>query len=158
MQESWLIEIFLLIHILSHFRHVWLYATLWTIAFQAPLSMGFSGQEYWSVLPCPTPGDLPNPGAEPASPTLQEDSLPSEPPGKPFSDSCQKLNWISRAGPIRQLHLKWTNNSQILISFLLKTTAGLLPRTPIQNGMCEPRSRHCGLELRDPEQPVPRKN
>ena len=67
MQESWLTEIFLLIHILSHFRHVWLHATLWTIAFQAPLSMGFSRQEYWSVLPCPPPGYLPDPWIEPAS-------------------------------------------------------------------------------------------
>ena len=49
---------------------------------QAPLSMGFSRQEYWSELPCPPPGDLPNPGIEPRSPALQADSLPSEPPGK----------------------------------------------------------------------------
>ena len=45
--------------------------------------MGFSRQEYWSGLPCPPPGDLPNPRTELRSPTLQEDSLPSEPPGKP---------------------------------------------------------------------------
>ena len=50
---------------------------------QAPLSMGFSRQEYWSGLPCPPPGDLPNPGIEPMSPTLQADSLLSELPGKP---------------------------------------------------------------------------
>ena len=52
---------------------------------QAPLSMGFSRQEYQSGLPCPSPGDLPNPGIELRSPTLQADSLPSEPPGKPDS-------------------------------------------------------------------------
>ena len=57
-------------------------ATPWTVARQAPLSMGFSRQEYWSGLPCPPPGALPNPGIEPRSPTLQEDSLLSEPPGK----------------------------------------------------------------------------
>ena len=45
--------------------------------------MGFYRQEYWSGLPCPPPGDLPNPGIEPRSPALQADSLPSEPPGKP---------------------------------------------------------------------------
>ena len=45
--------------------------------------LGFSRQEYWSGLPCPPPGDLPNPGIEPRSPTLQADSSPSEPPGKP---------------------------------------------------------------------------
>ena len=53
------------------------------IACQAPLSMGFSRQEYWSELPCPPPGDLPNPETERRSPTLQADSLPSEPPEKP---------------------------------------------------------------------------
>jgi len=52
---------------------------------QAPLSMGFSRQEYWSGLPCPPPGDLPHPGIESRSPTLQVDSLPSEPPGKPMN-------------------------------------------------------------------------
>ena len=50
---------------------------------QAPLSMGFSRQEYWSGLPFPSPGDLPYPLIEPWSPALQADSLPSEPPGKP---------------------------------------------------------------------------
>ena len=56
----------------------------WTVARQAPLSMGFCWQEYWSGLPFPPPGDLPNPGIEPRSPTLQVNSLPSEPPGKSF--------------------------------------------------------------------------
>src|SRR5574340_945194 len=68
---------------LSHFSHVQLCVTLWTIACQAPLSTGFSRQEYWSGLPFLSPGDLPNPGIEPGSPELQADSLPSEPPGKP---------------------------------------------------------------------------
>ena len=62
--------------------HVQLFATPWTIAHQAPLSMGFSRQEYWSGLPFPYPGDLPNPGIEPRSPALQADALTSEPPGK----------------------------------------------------------------------------
>ena len=53
-----------------------------TVACQAPLSMGFSRQEYWSGLPSPSPGDLPNPGIEPGSPTLQAEALTSEPPGK----------------------------------------------------------------------------
>ena len=56
--------------LLSHFSRVQLFVTLWTIAHQAPLSMGFSRQEYWSVLPCPPPGDLPDPGMEPVSPAL----------------------------------------------------------------------------------------
>ena len=54
------------------------------VAHQAPLSMEFSRQEYWSGLPCPSPGDLPDPGIEPGSPTLQADSLPSESLGKPI--------------------------------------------------------------------------
>ena len=60
-----------------------LFATPWTIAYQAPPSMGFSRQECWSGLPFPSPGDLPNPGIEPRSPALQEDTLLSEPTGKP---------------------------------------------------------------------------
>ena len=56
-------------------------ATPWSVARQAPLSMGFSRQEYWSGLPFPSPGDLPDPGIEPRSPTLQAAALPFEPPG-----------------------------------------------------------------------------
>ena len=67
--------------------HVWLFATPWTVAHQAPWSMESSRQEYWSGLPFPSPGDLPNPGMEPGSPALQADSLPSEPQGKP----CETL-------------------------------------------------------------------
>ena len=55
-------------HVFNHFSHVWLFATLWTIVSQAPLSMGFSRQEYRSGFPCPLPGDLPNPGIEPMAP------------------------------------------------------------------------------------------
>ena len=61
-----------------------LFATPWTIAYQAPPSMGFSRQEHWSGLPFPSPGDLPNPGIEPWSPALQTDALRSELPGKPM--------------------------------------------------------------------------
>ena len=61
--------------------------TLWTVARQAPLSMGFSRQEYWSGLPFPSSGDLPDPGIKPGAPTLQADALTSEPPGKPNSFS-----------------------------------------------------------------------
>ena len=53
--------------VLNRFSFVWLFATLWTVALQAPLSMGFSRQEYWSELPCSPPGDLPDPGIEPMS-------------------------------------------------------------------------------------------
>ena len=57
-----------IVYVLSHFSHVQLFATLWTIACQAPLCMGFSRQEYWSGLPCPPLGDLLGPGIEPMSP------------------------------------------------------------------------------------------
>ena len=59
--------------------HVRLFATPWTVAYQAPPSMGFSRQEYWSGLPFPSPGDLPDPGIEPGSPAFQADALTSEP-------------------------------------------------------------------------------
>ena len=63
-------------------NRVQLFATSWTVAYQAPQSMEFSRHEYWSGLPFPSPGDLPNPGIEPRSSVLQADTLPSEPPGK----------------------------------------------------------------------------
>ena len=59
-----------------------LFATPWTIAYQAPPFMGFSRQGYWSGLPFPSPGDLPDPGIEPRSPTLWAGALPSKPPEK----------------------------------------------------------------------------
>ena len=61
-----------------------LFVTPWTVALPAPLSMGFSRQEYWSGLPFPSPGDFPDPGIEPRSPALQADSLQSGPPRKPI--------------------------------------------------------------------------
>ena len=61
-----------------------LFVTPWTVAHQAPPSMGSSRQEYWSGLPFPSPGDLPDPGIEPGSPALQADALTSEQPGKPY--------------------------------------------------------------------------
>ena len=75
---------------------VQLFATPWTVAHQAPPSMGFSRQEYWSGLPFPSPGDLPDPGIEPRSPALQADALTSEPPGKPqyCSEEFKKLSGV----------------------------------------------------------------
>ena len=70
-----------LVKSLSHIR---LFVTPWTVACQAPPSMGFSRQEYWNGLPFPSPGDLPDPGIKPESPALQADSLPSEPPETPI--------------------------------------------------------------------------
>ena len=73
---------------------VWLFATSCTIALQAPQSMGFSRQEYWGGCPCPLPGDLPNPGVEPRSPTFQVDSLPSEPQRKPKNIGVGSLSLL----------------------------------------------------------------
>ena len=61
---------------------VQLFATLWTVACQAPLSMGLFRQEYWSWLPFPSPGDLPDPGIEPVFPALAGGFFTTEPPGK----------------------------------------------------------------------------
>ena len=63
------------------------FANSWTVSHQAPLSLEFCRQEYWSALPFPSPGVLPDPGIKPRFPVLQTDSLPSEPPGKPQMDS-----------------------------------------------------------------------
>ena len=69
--------------VLSHFIHIQLFVTPWTVACQATRSMGFSRQEYWSGLPFPPPGDLPNPGIKSASSSLQVDSLPLSHEGSP---------------------------------------------------------------------------
>ena len=61
------------------------FAAPWTVACQAPLSMGFPRQEYWSKLPFPSPGDLPGPGFEPLSPALTGGLFTTEPPGKPLN-------------------------------------------------------------------------
>ena len=80
--------------------HVRLFATLWTVAYQAPPSMGFSRQEYWSGLPVPSPGDLPNPGIEPGSPTFQADALTSEPPGTPLNHPSGLLTCHKSTSPL----------------------------------------------------------
>ena len=73
---------------------VQLLVTPWTAAYQAPPSMGFSRQEYWSGLPFPSPGALPDPGIEPKSPTLQADALSSEPPEKPVISWLRRVNLL----------------------------------------------------------------
>ena len=76
-------------NVVKSLSHVRLFATPWTVAHQAPPFMGFPRQEYWSGLPFPSPGDLPNPGIEPRSPALQADALTSELPG-----NHGKCNWM----------------------------------------------------------------
>ena len=90
---------------LGHFSHVQLFGTLWNIVLQAPMSIGFSRQEYWSGFPCPSPGNLPNPGIKPRSPALQADALPSEPPGKPLKPRQhikKQRHYIANKGPSSQ--------------------------------------------------------
>ena len=93
-------------------------ATPWTVAHQAPLFMGFSRQEYWSGLPFPSPGDLPDPGIEPRSPALQADALPSEPQGN-------HLNLFSQPNlffvPVARWYFPWdgvTSNGMLSHSVL----------------------------------------
>ena len=84
-----------------------LFATPWTVAYQAPPSVGFSRQEYWSGLPFPSPGDLPDLGIEPGSPAFQVDTLTSEPPGKPKRRGQQKMRWLD--GITTQWTWVWVN-------------------------------------------------
>ena len=92
---------------------VQLSVTTWTVAHQAPLSMGFSRQEYWSGLPCPSPGDLPNPGIEPGSPTLQADSLPTKLQGKIYKGMLALPKRCSTQLGLPEAHRSgWTQVSQ----------------------------------------------
>ena len=86
---------------------VWFFVTPWTVARQAPLSMGFSRQEYWSGLTFPSPGDLPNPGIEPESPALQADALSSEPPGKPWR-CFRDYKWLTQVPKPRIHTMPWS--------------------------------------------------
>ena len=78
---------------LSHVSHVQLFAALQIVAHQSPLSIGFSRQEYWSGLPCPSPGHLAEPGIKPESPAFQAVFLSSEPPGSPQETFVYSQVW-----------------------------------------------------------------
>ena len=93
---------------------VQLFATSWTVALQAPPSMGFSRQEYWSGLPFPFPGNLPDPGIEHRSPGLQADSLLSEPPGKNLNRFIPCLN-----GLLTNFHLRRKGGSRRTVFLML---------------------------------------
>ena len=94
---------------LNHFSHVQLWATLWTIARQPPLSMGFSSQEYWSGLPWPSPGDLPDSGVKSRSPALQVDSLQLNHLGSP-----RILEWVAMPFPRGSSRLRDLSNPGLL--------------------------------------------
>ena len=93
-------------------------ATPWTVACQAPLSMEFSSQEYWSGLPCPPLGDLPNPGIEPRSPTLQADSLPSELSAKPKNTGLGTLSLLQGIFLTQKLNQGLLHCRQILYQLI----------------------------------------
>ena len=119
--------------VLSHFSHVRLSVTPWTVPHQAPLSMGFCRQDYSSGLPCPPPGDLPNPRTELRSPALKADSLSSEPPGNQVV-MCGCESWLIKKAECwridafelwrRLLRVPWTaRRSYQPIFATLRTTA-----------------------------------
>ena len=103
---------------LTLFSPVRLFATPWTVAHQAALSMGFSRQEYWSGLPCPPLGSLPNPGMEPRSPAWQVDSLLSEPPGKPLDTILFLYFMLCAGGEGRFGQEAWGNLSSLTKGYL----------------------------------------
>ena len=117
---------------------VWLFVTPWTVAHQAPLSMGFSRQEYWSGLPCPPPGDLPKPGIEPGSlmsPALVADSLPLVPPGKPIdtydssnNEVVMMLYWLCQS--------LWLCGSQQTVENYSRDGNTRPPDLPLEKSVC----------------------
>ena len=103
---------FTIIHNVSmSLSHVWLFVTPWTVTQWAAVSMGFSKQRYWSGLPFPPWGDLPDLGIEPGSPALQADSLLSEPPGKPWYISILILIYMYS---LKMLGMKFTHTSRFI--------------------------------------------
>ena len=116
------VELTAVAQVLNCFRHVPLFVCPWTVAHQAPLSIGFSRQEHWSGLPCPPPGDLPDPGIQPASVCLlhwQVRPLPVVPPGKPCGPR-PPLNHFARPG--------WMARPQVNKDSLIRPTVQGLGR------------------------------
>ena len=116
---------------------VQLFVTPWTVAQQAPPSMGFSRQEYWSGLPFLSLGDLPDPGIKPRSPALQADALTSEPPGKPQKAhgnhpfdhllSGASILFFSILSPLRVHYWGWQNFSRLFSVSMIILTPCLRP-------------------------------
>ena len=107
-----------------------LFVTPWTVARQAPLSMGFSRQEYQSGLPCPSPRDLLNPGIEPRYPVLQADSLPSEPPEKPKNTGVGSLSLLQGIIPTQELNQGRLYCRQLLYQLSYQGTVCWFTSTP----------------------------
>ena len=110
---------------------------------QAPLSMGFSRKEYWSGLPRPPPGDLPNPAIEPRSPALRVDSLLSVPPGKPKNTGVGSLSLLQRIFPTQKLNrgllhcrrilyqLNYQGSPTCIYAYYLFVSSWIFKRTPL---------------------------
>ena len=105
-------------------------ATPWTVACQAPLSMEFSKPEHWSGLPCPPPGDLPDPGIKPRSPTLRADSLPAEPPGKPKNTGVGRLSLRQGIFPTQELNQGLLHCRQIFYQLSYQGSPSLRAEVP----------------------------
>ena len=118
------------------------FVTPWTVVHQASLSVGFSRQAYWSGLPFPPPGDLPNPGIEPGSHALQVDSLPSEPPGKKITSVqfssvaqlcptlCDPMNRSMPGLPVHHQHLEFTQTHVLRVGDAIQPSHPLLSPSP----------------------------
>ena len=117
-------------------------ATPWVVAHQAPL-WGLSRPESWSVLPFPHPGDLPHPEIKPESPTLQADSLLSEPPGKSSILEWVAVSFFKRLFPTQGLKLGFLHCSQILYHLSLQGRPRILEQVayPFSRGSSRPRKK-----------------
>ena len=91
--------------------------TLWTIACQAPLSIGFPRQKYWSGLPFPSPGDLPNPGIEPTSPALASRVFTTDPPAKPRDYDTMMIKKEKEIIVLKEMSVQLESSQHILIAF-----------------------------------------
>ena len=118
------------------FSFVRLFVTLWTVAHQAPLSMEFSRQEYWSGLPCPSPGDLPNIGIEPGFPTLQVDSLLTEPPGCVFVNAYVILFFLAIYYSFLLIHAYMSSNVTLSIDNYIKLCSLKKKKTRFRSRLC----------------------
>ena len=123
--------------------HVRLFVTPWTGVCQAPLSIGFPRQEYWSGLPCLPPGDLPSPGIIPRSPALQADSLQSEPPGKPKNTGVGSLSLLQGIFPTQGSNPGLPHCKQILYPLSHQGSPRILEWVayPFSRGTFQPRDQ-----------------